>query len=168
MSQSTQPKNSAHISKTLAEYQKTKAAAELKKLKKIQDDQSRAERLQKRKLTLPASTSTSTPQPAEKSTTKTQIIRTPSQSPADTTHFNFHVTPTLDVKFDVQQNETHDNTNEPFDISINESRKHSDEEQPIKIVIDQPDTDSDVDRDFDEVDDKDVIDRNSDEFRRKK
>ena len=146
----SQPKNSAQISKALLEHQQEKAAAEFAKLRKAQNDRNRTERLDsRRKLSLPRLITTPEPAKAPKSSKSSLNIRTPSPSPSDSARFEINVTPTFDVKFDDKNNESRHITDEPVEISIKTREKDiRDKEtiQPIKIVIDQPDSDSDADK----------------------
>ena len=142
----SQPKNSAQISKALADHQKAKAIAELEKLKKAQNDQSRADRLENRQKSSLPTIIANTPEPTKppKSSQSSLNIRTPSPSPFDPTRFQINVTPTFDVKFD-------DKNHEP-----SENRDGERIEQPIAIVIDQPESDGDAEQDDRTTDKKDI------------
>jgi hypothetical protein len=143
----SQPKNSAQISKALKEHQLAKAEAEFEKLRKAQNDRSRTERLEKRReSSLPTLIKTPEASKPPKSSKSSLNIRTPSPSPSDSARFEINVTPTFDVKFDDKNNESRHITDEPVEILIKNRDKDTRDkgtEQPIKIVINQPDSDSD-------------------------
>src|SRR5271155_5383085 len=121
----TQPKNSAAISKALAEHGKAKSAAELEKLKKLQNNQARADRLENRRQSLlPSSQTHSIAASSSPSTPKTPPFILPSHH-IDNTRFTFNISPTIPII-----------ANEPIEQDIRE--------EPIKIRIDRADSDDDV------------------------
>ena len=149
----TQPKNSASISKAIAEHQKAKLAIEFEKLKKLENDQIRADRLENRRkallppLSLTAKQSSPKLSPSAPSTPKTPSFILPS---LDDTHFTFNLSPNIDIKCGGHSQPSLSPKiifNEPFEILVRE--------EPIEVLINQQ-----IDSDVAERDDlQDVLDR---------